>query len=77
MEPSRTIDTYSVLELSQICGAQCICLGHHWDEVNPGAQSFHDFDIEGLEGVACRSDKVKAGMYTKVNFVYPARLLLL
>jgi hypothetical protein len=58
----RAMSTYLCLELRQVGGAKGISLGNDWDQVDSGAKSLHDLDVEGLEGVAGRADKVEAGM---------------
>lgn len=69
--------THSLLVASQVSRAQGICLRNNGNQVNSGAQSLHDLDIQRLQGVAGGPDKVQAGMDTEVNLVGTARLLLL
>jgi hypothetical protein len=69
--------TYALLELGQIGWAQCICLGNDWDEIDAGAETLHDFDIQWLEGVAGGTNEVQARMHSQVDLLRPAWLLLL
>lgn len=69
--------TYSSLERSQICWTQCIGFGYDRNEIDPRAQTFHDFDIQGFQSMAGRSNEVKAGMDTEIDPVGSARLLFL
>ncbi|KAI6755223.1 hypothetical protein HG531_004329 [Fusarium graminearum] len=57
--------------------AESISLGDNRDQVNARAEALHDLNIERLEGVAGRADKVQAGMDTEINLVLTAGLLLL
>jgi hypothetical protein len=69
--------TYSLLESGKVCGAKGVGLGNNWDQVNSGAESLHDLDIQRLEGVSGGSNEVQAGVYTEVNLVNALGLLLL
>jgi hypothetical protein len=69
--------TYSLLEPCQISRAESIRLGNDWNQVHPGAQSLHDLDVKGLKGVTSGADEVQTGVYTKIDLVEAARLLLL
>lgn len=66
-----------MLIASQVSRAQGIRLSNNRDQIDPGAQSLHDLDIQRLEGVASGSDKVQAGVDTEIDLVGTARLLLL
>ena len=68
---------YPLLEASQIRWAKSVCFGDYWNEVHSGAQPLHDLDIQRLECVARRANKVETGVDSQVNFVAPAWLLLL
>ena len=74
---SSSVSTYPCLELVQVCGAQGIGLGDNRDEVDACAQLLHDFDVEGLQGVAGGADEVQASVYAKVNLLLALGLLLL
>jgi len=67
----------SLLELDKILRRKGIGFGNDWDEVDTCAEPLHDLDVEGLEGVASGADKVQTGMYSKVDLVVSAWLLLL
>ena len=69
--------TYALLEFGQIGWAQSICFGDDWDEIDAGAETLHDFDIQWLERVACGTNEVQARMYSQVDLLRPAWLLLL
>lgn len=69
--------TYSLLEASQVCGTQSICLCYNWDQVDSGTQSLHHFNVQGLQGVSRGSDEVQASVYSEIDFVNTSRLLLL
>lgn len=69
--------THSLLELGQINRAQGISLGNNRDQVDSGAESLHDFNVERLQGVPGGTDEVETGVDTKVDLVLAARLLLL
>ena len=73
----RDFHAHSVLKSSKVCRAQGICLSHYGDEVDPGAQTLHDFNIQRLKGVTGGSDEVETGMNSKVDFVDTTRLLFL
>ena len=68
---------YPLLELGEVGRAKSIGLGNNGDEVDAGAEPLHHLDIQGLEGVSGGSDEVQAGMYTEIDLVLAARLLLL
>jgi hypothetical protein len=69
--------SYPLLEPREVRGAEGISLGNDGDKVDPGAQSLHDLDVEGLQGVAGGADEVEAGVDAEVDLVLPAGLLLL
>ena len=68
---------YSLLEASEVCRAQSISFRYHRNQVDSRAQSLHNFNVQRLEGMACRSDEIEAGMNSEIYLVNPARLLLL
>ena len=70
-------NTNSVFEAGKVCRAERVGFGNDGDQVDPGAQSFHDLNIQGFERVASRSYEIQAGVYTKIYLVDPARLLFL
>lgn len=70
-------NTHSLLEASQISWAESIGLGDNWDQVDSGAQSLHNFNVEWLQGVSGWSDEVQAGVNTEIDFVDTLWLLLL
>ena len=67
----------SLLENDEVLWREGVGLCDDWNEVDTCAKSLHDFDIEGLEGVACRTDEVEASVDSEVNLVITAWLLLL
>jgi len=67
----------SLLEDEEILWGQSVSLCDDWDEVDTRAKSLHDFDVEGLQGVACRADEVEASVDSEVNLVVAAWLLFL
>lgn len=69
--------SYLGLELGKIGRAHCVGLGDNGNQVDSRAQSLHDLNVEGLQGVASGSDEVQAGVYTEVDLVISAGLLLL
>lgn len=71
------VGAYSLLELGQISRAEGVSLGNDGDQVDARAESLHDLNVEGLEGVAGGADEVEAGMDTEVDLVLAAGLLLL
>lgn len=68
---------YSLLEAGEVCRTQRIGFGNHRNQVDPRAQSFHNFNVQWLEGMARRSDEVKAGVNSEIYLVHTAWLLLL
>ena len=68
---------YSLLELGQVSGAQSVRFCNDRDKVDPGAESFHHLNVEGLEVVTSGPDEIKTGVDTEVNLILSARLLLL
>jgi hypothetical protein len=65
------------LEARQVGRGQGVSFGDNGNEVDTRAEALHDFDIERLQGVASGSNEVEAGVYTEVDFVSTAGLLLL
>jgi hypothetical protein len=70
------MNTYSLLELSNLLVGQSISLGNDRDQVDLGVQAAHDLNVEGLEGVASGLDKVNASVNTVVNNVHAVDLVL-
>ena len=68
---------YSLLEAGEVCRAQGIGFSDDGNQVDPRAQSFHNFNVQRLKGMSCRSDEVEAGMNSEIYLVHPAWLLLL
>lgn len=69
--------SYPRLVAGQVRGAKSIGLGDDGNEVDTRAQPLHHFDVEGLQGVAGRSDEVQASVHTHVDLVCATGLLLL
>jgi len=65
------------LKLSEVDRAESVGLGNDGDQVDSRAQSLHDLDIKGLQGVAGRTDEVQTGVDTEVDLVLATGLLLL
>ena len=68
---------YLSLELGEVDRAESISFGDNGDQVDSGAQSLHDLNIERLQGVAGRPDEVQASVDTKIDLVLATGLLLL
>ena len=66
-----------MFEASKVRRAEGICFSNHGDEIDTRTQAFHDFDIQGLQGMAGGSDKVQTSMDSKIDLVHPTGLLLL
>lgn len=73
----ETSKSYPLLEASQISRAERVGLGNDGDQVHTSAQPLHNFNIEGLQGMAGRSDEVKTGVDAEVDLVRTTGLLLL
>ena len=69
--------TYTRLEHRKIVLCESVGLGNDGNEVNSRAESLHDLDIQRLQGVAGGSDEVQACVYTEIDLVISAGLLLL
>lgn len=67
----------SLLEDEEILWGESVSFCDDWDEVDTRAKSPHDFDVEGLQGVACRADEVEASVDSEVDLVVAAWLLFL
>lgn len=61
----------------QIGGAECVGFGHYGDEIDPGAQALHDFDVQWFEGMTSGPDKIKACVNTKIDLGFSTGLLFL
>ena len=66
-----------MLELGQIGWAQSIGLGNDWDQVDSGAKTLHDLNIQRLQCVTSWADEVEAGVDTEIDLLGTAWLLLL
>ena len=66
-----------MLETGKVGRTQGISLRDNRNQIDSGAQTLHDFDIQRFQGMAGGSDEVKAGMDTEVDLVDTAGLLLL
>lgn len=66
-----------MLVASQVSWAESISLRNNGNQVDSGAQSLHDLDVQRLQGVSGGSDKVQAGVNTEVDLVNTTGLLLL
>ena len=71
------LPTYSLFVAGEVCLAECIGLRNNWNQVDSGAQSLHNLNIQWLQGVSSWSNEVEAGVNTEVDFVNTAGLLLL
>lgn len=69
--------TYFLLELGQVGWAQSIGLCNNWDQVDSGAETLHHLNVQRLQCVSGWADEVEAGMYTKIDLLGTAWLLLL
>ena len=69
--------TYSMLEASKVSRTQSICLGYHRDEIDSGAETLHDFNVQGFQGMSRGADEVEADVHTKIDLVNSSWLLLL
>ena len=66
-----------MLEFLQIRRAQGISFGYDRDKIDTGAETLHNLNVQRFERVASRSNEVKAGVYSQINFIMPFGLLLL
>jgi hypothetical protein len=69
--------SYPLLVTSKISRAKGIGLGNDRNQVDAGAKTLHDFDVQRLESVTGRADEVQTGVHTKVDLVGSAGLLFL
>lgn len=74
---TEVLSTYALLEAGEISRAESIGLGNNGNQVHARAESLHDLNIEGLEGVAGRADEVQTGVDTEIDLVETLGLLLL
>lgn len=65
-----------MLECDDFLVGQGVGLGDDGNQIHPRVESAHDFDVEGLQGVAGRLDEVDAGMDPIVNNVHAVDLVL-
>lgn len=68
--------TYSLLEKGNLFVGQGISLGNDGNQVDLGVQAAHHLNVQRLEGVASRLDKVDTCMHTVVHNVHPVDLVL-
>ena len=69
-------NTYSLFEHRNLVVGKCIGLCDHWDQVDLGMQTAHDFNIQRLERVSGWLDEIDTSMYAVVNDVHPVDLVL-
>jgi hypothetical protein len=69
--------TNTFFEETEIGGGEGICFCDDRDEVDAWTETFHDFDVQGAESVACGTDKVETGMDSEIDFVLTFGLLFL
>ena len=69
--------THPLLEDGQVVLGQGISLGDDGDEVNSGTEPLHHLNVERLEGMTRRANKVKASMNPQVHLCFTFRLLFL
>ena len=74
---TKQIYAYSLLELVQVGRGHGVGLGDDGDQVDTGAQTLHDLNVEGLQGVAGGADKVQAAVDTHVAELLALGLLVL
>lgn len=67
--------TYALLEVRNLFISKRVSLGDDGNEVDFGVQSAHHLDVQGLERVASRLNKVYASMHAVVNNVHPVHLV--
>ena len=72
-----TLCTYSLLELGKISRAQCIGLGDDRNQIDTSTQTFHNLNVQWLQGVAGRANEIQAGVNSKINLLCASRLLFL
>ena len=69
--------TYSLLELGQVCWREGVRLGHHRDQIDARAQPLHDLNVQRLQRVPRRSDKVQTRVHSQIDLLRASWLLLL
>lgn len=69
--------TYSLLEFGQVGLAQSIGLCNDREQVDSGAESLHDLNIQRLQCVSGWADEVETGVDTEIDLLGTAWLLLL
>lgn len=67
---------YSLLEQGHFFVGQGVGLGDDRNQVDLGVQPAHDFDIQRLQRVACRLNKVDTGMNSVVDNIHSVDLVL-
>ena len=75
--PNPTFKTYSFLEIGHLFGSQCISLGNDRNQINSSRKTFHEFNIESLERMTRRGDKVETSVDTAVNDTLAMNLIFL
>lgn len=67
---------YTLLEGINLLVCKSVGLGDDWDEVDPGVQSAHDFDIQRLERMTGGLDEVDTCVDAVVDNVHAVNLVL-
>lgn len=68
--------THPLLEHGNLFVGKGIGLGDYWDQVDFGMKSAHDLDIQRLQGMPSRLNKVYACMDTIVDDIHAVHLVL-
>ena len=68
---------YLGLELGEINRAEGVSFRDDRDQIDPRAQSFHDFNVEWLESVAGGANEIETGVHSQIDLVNTTGLLLL
>lgn len=66
-----------MLEDDQVVGAHCVCFCYDRDQIDSSTQSLHNLDIQRLQCVSSRSNKVETSMNSEIRLVLSLWLLLL
>ena len=66
-----------MLEALKISWTESVRLGNDGNQVDSGAKTLHDFDIQRLQRVSGWANEVQAGVDAEINAVNATRLLLL
>jgi hypothetical protein len=70
------VQTHALLESRNLIVGQGVGLGDDRNEVDLGVESAHDLDVQRLQGVTGRLDKVHTGVHTIVDNVHAIDLIL-